>query len=296
MKNKVLMSELLLVIVTVIWGFGFPITKLAINAGFGPYTVTFARFSIASIVIALVYKNKLKFINKKLLTYGVITGLFLFAGFYFQTLGAVFTTPSKNGFITQLNIIFVPFLYYFFVKVRIDIHNIIAVFIALIGLYLLSFYRTGIESINIGDFYTFLCAILVAFHVVTSSHFQKKYDFDPGLFVLISMATAMVLSMILVPFETIPSITINTVWPLIFLGLFNTALGFLIQSYTLKISHPTRVSLIVALEGLFGALGSVLIINEFLTINILLGGLFIILGILLTELKPFRKRVLIKRV
>ncbi|MFW5864437.1 MAG: DMT family transporter [Candidatus Izemoplasmataceae bacterium] len=295
MKNKVLMSELLLVMVTIIWGFGFPITKLAVNAGFGPYTVTFARFSIASIVIALVYFKKLKLINKKILVYGMITGLFLFSGFYFQTLGAVFTTPSKNGFITQLNIIFVPFLYYFFVKVRIDIHNILAVFIALIGLYLLSFYQAGIETINRGDFYTFICAILVAFHVVTSSHFQKKYDFDPGLFVLVSMMTAMVLSMVLVPFETIPSLQINNLWPLIFLGLFNTALGFLIQSYTLKISHPARVSLIVSLEGLFGALGSVLIINEFLSVNIILGGLFIVLGILLTELKPFKKRVLIKR-
>jgi drug/metabolite transporter (DMT)-like permease len=136
----------------------------------------------------------------------------------------------------------------------------------------------------------------VAFHVVTSSHFQKKYDFDPSVFVLVSMVTAMVLSMVLVPFETIPSLKLNTIWPLIFLGLFNTALGFLIQSYTLKISHPTRVSLIVSLEGLFAALGSVLIINEYLTINIILGGLFIVLSILLTELKPFRKRMRIKQV
>ncbi|MFH5881374.1 MAG: DMT family transporter [Candidatus Izemoplasmataceae bacterium] len=290
MKNKVLLSESLLVIVTVIWGLGFPITKLAVNAGFGPYSVTLARFLVASIVLSILYRKRLKFINKTIIKYGFIAGIFLFLGFYFQTLGAIFTTPSKNGFITQLNIIFVPFLYFIFVRIRIDIHNILAVLIALFGLYMISFHQVSFNTINRGDIFTFICAILVAFHVVTSSHYQKTHDFDPPMFVLVSMITAMIFAFILIPFETIPTLTVQNVWPLIFLGIFNTAIGFLVQSYALKISHPTRVSLIVSLEGLFGAIGSVLIIKEILTVNIVFGGLLIISAILLTELKPFRKR------
>ena len=296
MKNKVLLSESLLVLVTVVWGLGFPITKLAVNAGFGPYTVTLARFLVASIILSVLYRKRLKFLNKTVIKYGFITGIFLFLGFYFQTLGAIYTTPSKNGFITQLNIIFVPFLYFVFVRIRIDFHNITAVFIALIGLYMISFYQSSFSMINRGDVFTFICAIFVAFHVVTSSHFQKTHDFDPPMFVLVSMVTSMVFALVLIPFETIPTMNIQNAWPLIFLGVFNTAIGFLVQSYALKISHPTRVSLIVSLEGLFGAIGSVLIIREILTINIVLGGLLIIFAILLTELKPFRKRKILSEV
>ena len=49
------------------------------------------------------------------------------------------------------------------------------------------------------------------------------------------------------------------IWPIIFLGILNTALGFLVQSYALKYSLPTRVSLIVTLEAVFAVIGSILI-------------------------------------
>ncbi len=294
-NKKVLFAELSLVGVTVIWGLGFPITKIAVNMGYGATTIMAARFVIASILLSIVYYKKLKNIDKQILKFGIITGVFLFLGFYFQTLGNVYTTPSKNGFITQLNIVFVPFLYFLFFRKKVDMYNIISVVIAVIGMFLLSFNRGEFTGINIGDFYTFICAIMVAFHVVTASYYQKKYNFDPALFVIVNIYTSMVISVVLMFFfDTIPEITVSNLWPLLILGVFNTALGFLVQSYALKISLPTRISLIVALEGVFAAIGSVLIIGEILTIEIVVGGFLIISGILITELKPFQNKELKK--
>lgn len=294
-NKKVLFAELSLVGVTVIWGLGFPITKIAVNMGYGANTIMAARFVTASILLSLVFFKKLRNIDKQILKYGIITGFFLFFGFYFQTLGNVYTTPSKNGFITQLNIVFVPFLYFLFFRKRVDIYNIISVIIAVMGMFLLSFNSGEFTGINIGDFYTFICAIMVAFHVVTASFYQKKYDFDPSLFVMINIYTSMVISVVsMFFFDTIPETTIFNLWPLLFLGVLNTALGFLVQSYALKISLPTRISLIVALEGVFAAIGSVLIIGEILTVEIVIGGFLIISGILITEIKPFKKKELKK--
>ncbi len=105
----------------------------------------------------------------------------------------------------------------------------------------------------------------------------------------------MVISVVLMFFfDTIPETTIINLWPLLFLGVLNTALGFLVQSYALKVSLPTRISLIVALEGVFAAIGSVLIIGEILTVEIVIGGFLIISGILITEMKPFKKKELKK--
>lgn len=291
--KKVLFAESLLVLITVIWGLGFPITKLAINTGYGVNTIMAARFLIASILLSLVYFKRLKLINKTYLKYGVITGLFLFLGFYFQTVGSVYTTPSKNGFITQLNIILVPYLYYLFFKKKVDKYNIISIVIATFGMLILSYNRSGFNGINIGDVLTFICAIMVAFNVTTASYYQKKYDFDPAIFVLINILTAMVFSVgLMLAFDSIPaSIEVTDLWPLVFLGVLNTALGFLVQSYALKISIPTRVSLIVALESVFAAIGSVLIIHEVLTLEIVIGGMMIISGVLINELKPFKRKL-----
>ncbi|MCF7926226.1 MAG: DMT family transporter [Candidatus Izimaplasma sp.] len=290
-QKKVLFAEVSLLFITIIWGLGFPITKIAIESGFQASTIMVGRFVIATIILTIIYFRKLKFLNKKIIFYGLLTGVFLFLGFYFQTLGNVYTTPSKNGFITQLNIIFVPYLYYLFFKKKVTKYNVLSVIVATIGLYLLSFSKSNLNTFNIGDFYTFICAIMVAFHVVTGSYYQKKYDFDPALFVLMNIFISAILSLtMMLSFDTIPAITVGNIWPLIFLGFFNTALGFLVQSYALKISVPTRVSIIVAMESLFGAIGSVLIIGEILTLEIVVGGLLIITGVLISELFPIRKK------
>ena len=253
MKNKkVVFAELSLLVITVIWGLGFPITRIAIDFGFGPSTIMLGRFMIAALLLTIVYFKRLKFIDKKIILFGIITGVFLFLGFYFQTVGNVYTTPSKNGFITQLNIVFVPFLFMLFFRKLVDVYNVIAVLIALVGMFVLSYNPTGFSGVNIGDILTFICAIMVAFHIVSASYFQKKYNFDPALFVLVNIVTSFVLSGLLFVFtESLPVVEIKFYWPILFLGVFNTALGFLVQSFALKISLPTRVSLIVALESIF---------------------------------------------
>ena len=217
--------------------------------------------------------------------------MFLFGGFYFQTLGSAFTTPSKNGFITQLNIVFVPFLYLLFFKKLIDGYNIISVLIAIVGMIFLMELSVNNFQVNIGDIYTFICAIMVAFHVVTGSYYLKKHELDPALFVLINIFTAMILSFIfMILFDELPTITIGNFWPLIFLGILNTALGFSVQSYALKVSLPTRVSLIVALESVFAVIGSVLIIGEVLSYGVVIGGFLIISAVVFNELKPFKNK------
>lgn len=289
-EKKVMFAELSLVIITIIWGLGFPITKIAVNSGFGANSIMVGRFLIATIILGIVYSKRLKNINKQILIYGVITGVFLFLGFYFQTLGNVYTTPSKNGFITQLNIVFVPFLYLVFFRKKVDVYNLIAVAIALVGMFVLSYTKGGFSAVNIGDIYTFICAIMIAFHVVTASYFQKKYDFDPALFVLINIVTSLVFSVLLMSlFEELPTVAIIAYWPLLFLGVLNTALGFLVQSFVLKISLPTRVSLIVTLESIFAVIASVIILKEDITKLIIIGGSLIILGVVVNELKPFNK-------
>ena len=290
-KKRATYSEMALLFITLIWGLGFPITKLAVNSGFGPNTIMVGRFLTAAILLGIIYFRKLKKINKQVIIFGSITGVFLFLGFFFQTLGSVYTTASKNGFITQLNIVFVPFIYFVFIRKKLTIYNIVSVIIAIIGLFLLMYNPNDFTMINIGDFYTFICAIMVAFNVVTGSYFQKKYDFDPAIFVFVNIIMAAIFSVIaMVFFEDLPTLPLKAYWPLLFLGVLNTALGFLVQSYALKYSEPTKVSLIVTLESVFAVIGAILLLNEEITASIIIGGLLIVTGVIVSETKLFNNR------
>lgn len=289
MRSKASYAEMALFLITVIWGLGFPITKIATSSGFGPSTIMFGRFLIASVLLFIIYFKRIVKMNSKVIIYGTITGVFLFLGFYFQTLGNVHTTASKNGFITQLNIVFVPYLYFLFFRKKVDIYNILSVIIAIIGLLVLSYSKDDFGGINIGDVYTLICAVMVAFNVVTGSYYQKKYDFDPAIFVFVNIFVTFLLSVIfMVTTETPPVLPIFDYWPIVFLGILNTGLGFLVQSYALKYSLPTRVSLIVTMESIFAAIGAYFIIAEKITNYVIVGGLLIIIGVVISELKPFK--------
>ena len=45
-------------------------------------------------------------------------GLTLFAGFALQIVGLQYTTPSKNAFLTALNVVIVPFIAFVILKRR----------------------------------------------------------------------------------------------------------------------------------------------------------------------------------
>lgn len=286
MDKKERLSEIGILIVSIIWGLGFVVTQIAVDYGFGPYSIMFGRFLIASILFGVFFYKKFKHINMLYIKAGFIIGTFFTFAFLFQTLGIMYTLPSKNAFITQLNVIFVPFLYYFMFKKKVDIYVYIGVILSTLGIFLLTFEQGFFNNFNIGDLLTLICAILVAFHVVGSSYYAKKYNLDSVLFTTIQFMIATIYSLIfLLIFKEDVPVGLGFMWPLIFLGVLNTAFGFTVQTFALKYSKPTKVSIIVASEGFFGAVGSILILNELLTWQLVVGGLLIILSIIVVETK-----------
>ena len=55
-SKKIIYAELMLVIVTVFWGIGFSITKIAVNMGYGTNTIMVGRFLIISGILIIELK------------------------------------------------------------------------------------------------------------------------------------------------------------------------------------------------------------------------------------------------
>jgi drug/metabolite transporter (DMT)-like permease len=272
--------EGLLLLTTMIWGFGFSITQIAVETGFRPFTIMSGRFLIGTVVLAIIFRSRLMKLNKETLFWGVLTGLLLFAGFAFQTFGIVFTTPAKNAMITQMMVIMIPFILWVFYKKRPSNRAFIGAAIALLGGIILTINLNQLTSINLGDALTFACAVMVALHVVLSAEIAKRPQVDPVVYTLIQFAFAAVASMLLASTEQLPIISnIIQWWPLVFLGVLNTAWGFTIQTFAHKYSNASRTSIIVTSEALFAAIFSVLLGQDFFGAQLLVGGGVLLIAI-----------------
>ncbi len=272
--------EGLLLLTTMIWGLGFSITQIAVDTGFRPFTIMSGRFLIGSVVLALIFRRRIVHLNKPTLKWGMLTGVLLFAGFAFQTFGIVYTTPAKNAMITQMMVIMIPFVLWVFYKRRPTSKAFIGAVIALLGGVILTINFNQLTAINIGDVLSFACAVMVALHVVLSAEIAKRPNVDPVVYTLIQFAFAAAASLMLASTEQLPIISnITQWWPLLFLGILNTAWGFTIQTYAHKYSNASRTSIIVTSEALFAAIFSVLLGQDLFGLQLLIGGSILLVAI-----------------
>jgi len=256
-----------------IWGLGFSITQIAVESGFRPFTILSGRFLIGSLILMAIFRSRIKNINSQTLLWGAITGAILFASFSFQTFGILYTTPAKNAMITQMMVIMIPFVLWIVYKRKPTNRAFIGAAVALTGGVVLTINLSQLTAVNLGDVLTFICAIMAALHVVLSVDITKREDIDPVMYTLIQFGFAAIASLAFSTTEQLPIISnLTQWWPLIFLGVLNTAWGFTIQTYAHKYSDASRTSIIVTSEALFASVFSVLLGQDILGAQLLVGG------------------------
>ena len=281
---KKYLPEIGLIITAVIWGTGFIGTQLALDGGFTPIQILTIRFFIAALLLNIIFFKKVKmYIDKKSIKAGIVLGIFLFIAFELQTIGLVYTTPSKNAFITAANVVIVPFIGYLIYKRKIDKWGLISSVVAMIGIGILSLENDF--SINLGDFLTFLCAIGFAFHIFYTSEFAKKYN--PLVLTSIQFSVAFILSffMQIIIGEVNISVEPIAYIGVIYLGIFSTIIGFLLQTICQKRVSETKTAIILSTESLFGTIFSVIIFKEAVTLKLVMGCLLIFSAIIVSETK-----------
>ncbi|HRO68551.1 MAG TPA: DMT family transporter, partial [Pseudobdellovibrionaceae bacterium] len=96
-----------------------------------------------------------------------------------QTIGLQYTTASKSGFLTALYVIFVPLIAHFVLGVSQRPRVYLYAVLALAGAYLLM--GADFSSLNPGDLWTILCALIAAFHILYIERISKKIK-DPFRF------------------------------------------------------------------------------------------------------------------
>lgn len=291
--NKKYIADFTLLFVAFVWGTTFVVVQNAISF-LQPHTFNAVRFFMAALLLSVwlvvFRRDEIKAINKKLLLSGMAIGFWLFIGYACQTIGLVYTTSSKAGFITGLSVVLVPLLS----KIKPGIYAIIGVSIATVGLYLLT--MSGTAILNIGDLLVFFCAIGFAMQIFYTGKYSSQYPSLSLTIIQISFV-AILSSVCAFLFEDWqkaiqPEILFQreVVIALMVTSFLATAFAFLVQTYFQKYTSATHTALIFATEPVFAALTAFLFAGERMSVGGIIGSIFILLGMIFAEFPSKRKK------
>ena len=283
------LSVIGLIVTTVIWGSSFVVMKNSV-AVISPTYLLALRFTIASVALVGVFWKRIIVLKRQDLLCGSLLGVFLFVSYFFQTYGLKYTTASKNAFITTLYVILVPFLHWFFNRKKPSRNNVAAAVLAVFGLALLSL--EGDLSVNLGDILTFICGFFYAIHIVFIDRYTVEHD--PVGLTVTQMIVAAALSWIVAPllegsmdFGVIDKAMMAG---LLYLGIFSTMIGFLLQNVGQKHLSPNTSSILLSFESVFGLFFSVLFLKDPVTLKLAAGCVLMFASVILSEYKKKEKR------
>ncbi|MCA1058400.1 DMT family transporter [Rossellomorea aquimaris] len=284
------LADITLICVAFIWGATFVVVQSAIEF-LPPFMFNGIRFLLAALPLVVVLALKRTPIIKRSIWYGVILGSFLFIGYAFQTLGLLFTTPSKAGFVTGLSVVMVPLFLFIFFKSHPSKGAITGSILAAIGLYLLMAGHS--QAFNIGDALVFICAFGFALHIIYTDYFTKKASLL--LLTTVQLCTVGILSMGCAFIWEHPKVVLNNgalankevITALLITSLLATLLAFITQTFAQRYTTPSKVAIIFTLEPVFAAFCSYLWIDERLGALAITGSGLIVIGMLFSELPIF---------
>ncbi|MFC3884095.1 DMT family transporter [Bacillus songklensis] len=300
--KKVWLAEGALLCVAFIWGATFVIVQQAIQY-LPPISFNGIRFLIATLFLfswlLLFQRQQLKQLTKKTWLHGAVMGTCLFAGYAFQTVGLMYTTSSKAGFITGLSVVLVPLFAFLLLKQKLKANGIAGVVIATVGLYFLTLGDKW--SIDKGDFLVFLCAISFALHILVTGLFSQRHP--TLLLTIIQLGTVTILCVMFAFFmedwQTVLQTSLllkqEVTVALVITSLLATALAFLLQTSVQQYTTAARVALIFAMEPVFAAIAAFFWAGERLTGLAVTGCLCIFIGMIIAELPSLKKKTAIEK-
>ncbi len=278
-----LFYTLLLVGVTAVWGWTFVIVQDAI-AIYGVLGFLALRFLLAAAALAPGLSRKM---TRRTLFVGGGIGLVLAAGYLFQTLGLLYTTPTNSGLITGLFVVFGPLTALFFFRERIPNQAVLAIVMSLAGMALLA--GQSPSGVRVGDGLTVVCAAALGAHIALLSRYAKEHD--AGALALAQMASMAVVFTILWPiFGTVAAPPRAVILPLLLTGLVASAGAFYVQTTVQQRIPAARAAVILTMEPLFAAFFGYWLAGDRLNPIQLAGAALILSALFVGEVAPLLRR------
>ena len=279
------LADLSLIAVAAIWGLTFPLVQHAI-VGMPVLAFLLMRFAAATLILAplAVRRGGVRFLTDPR---GVVPGICMAAGYWFQTEGLRTVSPSVSAFITGTYVAIVPILAGILGWEKTSPRVWGSVALAFLGIYLLQGKMP--DHWTIAESLTALCAVAFAFQIVLTGRSAPRHR-DPLALGATQIAVAAILfAAIAVARGELPDLAHvrgETWLAALFTGWLATVVAFLVQAWAQGHVPSGHVAICFANEPLFAAAISILFFGDRLRLLGWVGAAAIIAATLLVGLGP----------
>ena len=282
-----------LILTTLFWGGSFLFTKIGLRE-IPPSLFVFSRFTLAALIMLIVFARRLKSLNRGILKRGVIVGIALGLTNMCFVFGIQGTSISRAGVLNNLFVLFIPFITKLVWRDRVGRINMGGVVLAALGIWLLA--TSGGAGFNRGDLVSTICAFFIACHIITVSKVLR--DDDVYLVSMIQFATVAAIAGIVtlaVPTEPF-SVSTPGLMTVVYCAIFPTVICFTLQNTFQRYVTPTRAGLIYTLDPVWSLLAGLFVLGEHLKPLEWLGcGLIFLAALLPLSVRYLYERRLLQR-
>jgi len=275
------LPDLVLIGVTMIWGFTFLVVQHALRWS-GPFAFVSLRFATAGAIALLLCWRELRGLTRTELKTGLLVGSVLFGSYSLQTLGLQLIPSSKSAFLTGLYVPLVPLFQMLLFRRRPGFSAWLGIVIAFAGLVLLSDPRGMHLEFGAGEWLTVAAAAMIALEISLVGRFAGQCH--PRRVAVVQLLTVSLLAALgwQCSGEAAPQWHPVLLLSLLGMGLA-TALIQIAMNWAQKTVPATRATVIYAMEpvwaGLVGALA-----GEQLGMLAISGAALIVASVLISQL------------
>ncbi len=280
--------SLYLLIAVLFWGFSYIAIKNSLYY-LTPVELIAARFVLGGLTLLAIIKLKgLSFSFKGNFRILLLSGFILFMHFWVMATGLLDTTATNTAWILTTAPIFIAVASYFILRDPISKYHIVGIILATVGvIFLVS--RGDIRSLDWiqsrGDWIVLgSCVTWTAYTLVTRK-LTRTLNPLVGTFWMIAIAGTVIIpfSLITNGYSDYFSMPADGVISVVFLGMGCLAISFWAWSEGLSKKPAAEVGIYLYVEPLFTMIGAAVLLNEKITIWIILGAIFIMSAVFISE-------------
>ena len=300
MKKEIrIISFLVLVTVVALWGVAPVLSKTAFDS-FSPGMLIALRGALSVVTLAIIINKNFKKINKSYLIC-IPAGIFLALAYIFQFVGLKYTVPSKNTFLENISCITIPLFMFLFIREKPTWYCIVSGLICVIGSLILvgngfnfaGFFTSG--SL-LGDGLSAIGGLFFGLDIAFTKVFCKGKD--PLIYVFLQICVMTVISFAYAfifegqVFHVLAfAFDIRSVLMVVFLGVICTAICWVARAWAMRYVDAMTVSLLVPLSAVVASILSIAYMIEEFTLNLLVGGLIILISIAISAIFDYRRGI-----
>lgn len=292
-----------LVTTTFVWASSLILAKIVFTENVGPIVFVALRYTLACpfLLILTLHQRKRKNVadmkkHWKILAIAGLSGPFISQ--VMQYIGLEMTAASDALLLLNLTPIFAVILAAFILNEAITLEKLGGLLLATVGATLIVINASpdyvGFDLFRVlGDIIVIASTFFFAINGIAGKIAVRSVD---------AVSTTFYSTLVAVPFIWLSAIFLEDVtillrmsvlsWSIVlWVAVINTVLAFILYYESMKYIEASRVQITLNLIGVWGVLMSVIVLQETVTALQILGGFLTMVGVVLAQMMPARKKV-----